>query len=70
MCLSAIIWSNIKDIYYACTREDAAKIGFRDDLIYEYLKGNENDLINLKQIDRDECVESFDKYEKENKIIY
>ena len=33
MCLSAIIWANIKEIYYACTREDAAKIGFRDDLM-------------------------------------
>lgn len=34
MCLSAIIWSNITKIFYACTREDAANIGFRDDLIY------------------------------------
>ena len=50
MCLSAIIWSNIKEIYYACTRSDAAQIGFRDDLIYEYLKGNQQNLIQLKQI--------------------
>lgn len=70
MCLSAIIWSNIKEIYYACTREDAANIGFRDDLIYEYLKGNEKGLINLKQIDRDECIDTFEKYQKENKVIY
>ncbi len=70
MCLSAIIWSNIREIYYACTREDAGNIGFRDDLIYEYLKGNEKDLISLKQIDRDECIETFDRYQKENKTIY
>lgn len=70
MCLSAIIWSNIKEIYYACTREDAANIGFRDDLIYEYLKGNNKDLINLKQIDRDECIDVFEKYKNENKTIY
>ncbi len=70
MCLSAIIWSNIKDIYYACTREDAANIGFRDDLIYEYLKGNNQDIITLKQIDRDQCIETFEKYQKENKTIY
>ena len=37
MCLSAIIWANIKDVYYACTKEDAAEIGFRDDIIYSYL---------------------------------
>ena len=70
MCLSAIIWSNIKEIYYACTREDAANIGFRDDLIYEYLKGNNTDLISLKQIDRDECIDIFEKYQNENKTIY
>lgn len=70
MCLSAIIWSNIKEIYYACTREDAAKIGFRDDLIYEYLKGNNKDLINLKQIDRENCIELFDEYKKQDKTIY
>lgn len=70
MCLSAIIWSNIKEIYYACTREDAANIGFRDDLIYEYLKGTNKDLINLKQIDRDECISLFEKYQDENKTIY
>ena len=70
MCLSAIIWSNIKEIYYACTREDAANIGFRDDLIYEYLKGNNLDIITLKQIDRDECIDIFEKYQNENKTIY
>ena len=66
----AIIWSNIKEIYYACTREDAAKIGFRDDLIYEYLKGSKKDLIALKQIDRDECISTFEKYQKDGKVIY
>ena len=39
MCLSAIIWANIKKVYYGCTRKDAGEIGFRDDMIYEYLKG-------------------------------
>lgn len=70
MCLSAIIWSNIKEIYYACTKNDAAEIGFRDNMIYEYLKGNNKDLINLKQIDRDECIELFEKYKKQDKTIY
>ena len=70
MCLSAIIWSNIKEIYYACTREDAANIGFRDDIIYEYLRGNNKDLISLKQIDRNECITLFEKYQDENKTIY
>ena len=70
MCLSAIIWANIKEIYYACTKSDAAEIGFRDDMIYEYLKGNNKDLINLKQINRDECIDLFEEYKKQGKTIY
>ena len=50
MCLSAIIWSNIKEVYYGCTKEDAGNIGFRDDIIYDYLKGKNKDLINLNNI--------------------
>ena len=70
MCLSAIIWANIKDVYYACTKEDAAEIGFRDDIIYSYLKGETEDLIEMKQIDREECKELFEEYKKNNKVIY
>ena len=52
MCLSAIIWANIKEVYYGCTKEDAGEIGFRDDIIYDYLKGKNNNLISLKQMNR------------------
>ena len=69
MCLSAIIWANIKQVYYACSKEDAGEIGFRDDVIYEFLKGEKKDLIHLIQIDRDECIEKFNEY-KENGVIY
>ena len=67
MCLSAIIWSNISTVYFACTKNDAANIGFRDDTIYEYLKGSNKSLLNLTQIDRLECLELFKNY---NKTIY
>ena len=70
MCLSAIIWANIKQVYYGCTKQDAGKIGFRDDMIYEYLKGSNQDIIYLKQINRDECITLFQDYEKNNKVIY
>ena len=62
MCLSAIIWANIKEVYYGCTKEDAGNIGFRDDIIYDYLKGNNKHLICLKQLDREECLETFKRY--------
>ena len=69
MCLSAIIWANIKEVYFGCTRKDAASIGFRDDDIYEFIKGN-NNMITLKQMDRDECIKTMEKYKEERGIIY
>lgn len=70
MCLSAIIWSNIKTVYYGCTKQDADKIGFRDDIIYSYLKGNDNELLHLEELDRDECIKVFDEYNQNKGIIY
>lgn len=40
MCLSAIVWAKIERYYYACTRDDAAAVGFDDKAIYDYLSGN------------------------------
>ena len=70
MCLSAIIWSNIKKVYYGCTKEDADKIGFRDNKIYDYLNGTNNRWLELNQIDRNECIKVFEQYSKKNGIIY
>lgn len=71
MCLSAIIWSNIKTVYYGNTKEDASDIGFRDDLIYEYIKGNTDNLLDLKMIDREETIKTFENYKnKIDKTIY
>ena len=69
MCLSAIIWANIKQVYYGCTKKDAANIGFRDDEIYEFIKGN-NNMIDLKQIDREHCIKIMEQYKKNNGKIY
>ena len=69
MCLSAIIWSNIKEVYFGCTKNDAANIGFRDNDIYEFIKGN-NEMIHLKQMDRDECIKTMKKYQEEAETIY
>lgn len=70
MCLSAIIWANIKEVYYGCTKEDAGEIGFRDDMIYDYLKGKHTNLIKMNKIDREECIEVLKNYQKNNGIIY
>ena len=76
MCLSAIIWSNIKHVYYGNTKEDAAKIGFRDDYIYNFFKklsNNESDssVLNLEGMDREETIKTFDEFmKKSDKTIY
>ena len=75
MCLSSIIWSNIKKVYYGNTKEDAANIGFRDDHIYDYIKNEKyntvNDILNLECIDREETIKVFEEYNnKEDKTIY
>ena len=71
MCLSAIIWSNIKIVYYANTKKDADEIGFRDDMIYEYLKGNNKQLIEVRQIESEEALDVFKKFKQlEEKTMY
>jgi tRNA(Arg) A34 adenosine deaminase TadA len=71
MCLSAIIWSNIKKVYYGNTKEDAANIGFRDEFIYNYIKNNDSSTLKLECIDREETIKTFNKFsEKNDKIIY
>ncbi len=72
MCLGAIIWANIKEVYYGCKKEDAAKIGFRDDFIYTYLKGDMKDetIIHMKEKQRDACLELFEEYQAKDKTIY
>ncbi len=38
MCMSAIFWSRISKLYYACLPEDAEAIGFDDDAFYRELE--------------------------------
>lgn len=70
MCLSAIIWANIKEVYYGTNLSDADKIGFRDDFIYDYLKGNNEDVLKLTNVSHHECLELFKEYESKKGTIY
>ena len=38
MCLGAIYWARPAQIFFACTREDAADVGFDDQFIYEEIE--------------------------------
>ena len=72
MCLSAIYWSRIDNIFYANTRDDAKKINFDDSLIYsEISKKNEEKKIPMKQMMRNEALKAFDLWDKKtDKIEY
>lgn len=71
MCLSAIIWSNIKDVYYGTNLKDAEKIGFRDEFIYNFIRNdNQGEILNLSKLDREECLELLNEYQKLGKTIY
>ena len=72
MCLSAIYWSHVDNIFYANTREDAKKINFDDSLIYsEISKKNQDRKIPIKQILRDEALKAFEIWDKKtDKIEY
>ena len=72
MCLSAIYWSHIDQIYYGNTRFDAAKIGFDDNFIYDELTINlDKRKIPIKQISKNEAIVAFKKWElKIDKVTY
>ena len=72
MCLSAIYWSHIDNIFYANTRDDAKKINFDDSLIYsEFSKKIEDRKIPIKQMLRDEALQAFKIWSKKiDKIEY
>ena len=46
------------------------KIGFRDEAIYDFIKGKDETLLKLKQMDREECIKTFEEYKKIGGIIY
>jgi len=60
MCLSAIYWAHIDNIFYANTRLDAKNIDFDDSFIYsEINKVIENRKIKMHQMHRDEALEAL-----------
>ncbi|WP_059170256.1 nucleoside deaminase [Bacillus sp. FJAT-27445] len=68
MCVSAIIWSGIKDVYYCNTSEDADKHGFSDMHLRKYLTGEDKSVLNMVKVEqREDCDELFEFFHKLNK---
>jgi len=72
MCLGAIYWSRFDKLYYAATKDDAAKADFDDSFIYkEFSLPKEERSILSVQMMRESAVKVFDEWIKaENKIPY
>lgn len=72
MCLSAIMWANIRKVYYGCTAKDAADIEFRDDFIYKFIEGGctDSNVLDLSNVSRSQCLKLFEEYKNSNGTIY
>ncbi|MFT7188939.1 MAG: guanine deaminase, partial [Sediminicola sp.] len=72
MCLGAIYWAHLKQVFFACDREDAAAVQFDDQFIYDELKKDMGDReIKFVCLLRKEGVKVFEQWaNKTNKIAY
>lgn len=78
MCLSAIIWANIKKVYIGGEVKDAEAIGFRDRFIYEFLENGHNgfgtddvvDLVLCGELSGRAVRAMYEEYAAQNNIIY
>ena len=70
MCLGAIMWARIENVYYGATEEDAAKGGFDDLNFYEKLRGDSKGL-KLTQIEHEKNAHLFELWnDKDDKEMY
>lgn len=72
MCMSAIMWANIKKIYVSGLPEDAAKIGFRDEFMYQFIKQNcnDSDIMEIELVDRDIALDLYKEYHDNKRVMY
>ena len=72
MCLGAIYWARPQKIFYACTRVDAAAVGFDDEFIYKEINMNPKErTIAAEQVLQEEGLKAFQLWlKKEDKISY
>lgn len=68
MCLGAIYWANIDEVFFAANREDAQSGGFDDKIIYDEMeKKINNRKIPMKQLDNDKAKKIFELWIEKNK---
>jgi guanine deaminase len=72
MCMGAIYWARPAQVFYGCTREDAASIGFDDQFIYDEIeKAMDERRMKIINLLRDEAFIVFQNWaNKTDKIEY
>ncbi len=72
MCLGAIYWARLRDVYFACNRFDAAAAGFDDSFIYDEIsKLPERRNIVMHHLELSEAGAPFQAWNRlENKLRY
>jgi len=72
MCLGAIYWARPAKVYYAATRQDAARAGFDDSFIYDQLQVPlDRRSIPMLQLLREKAMEALRAWEsKPDKVKY
>ncbi len=72
MCMSAIIWANIKKVYYSCDYEDAARIGFRDEHIFRFLQGGCADAgtVSFERVEKAAVLELYEAFTESRGTLY
>jgi guanine deaminase len=72
MCLGAIYWSGISNVFFAADRKDAAAAGFNDNFIYDEIslpsEKRHIKFIKLKEVDGKEPFRIWNRFE--DKIPY
>ncbi|MBR2589109.1 nucleoside deaminase [Candidatus Saccharibacteria bacterium] len=71
MCLAAILWANIKKVYYGCKLSDNEEIGFRD-AKFDGMIGRRSGLPDgfMEERDREMCLKVFKEYKEMNSERY
>jgi guanine deaminase len=72
MCLGAIYWSRPERVFYSCTRQDAAEVGFDDEFIYDQVELHPAERrIPMTQLMQDEGRRAFEAWsQKADRIEY
>ena len=72
MCLSAIYWARLSKLYYASSKDDAARAGFDDVMILEEMAASDADKrLPITQTMQEEAREAFQAWQAdEDRIEY